>query len=186
MAGVLADLLTWTGLAKPGLPSGRGIGVSESGDSPAACDDRWDGNPVHGGWQGGKGPPTGVAAAARRRHPDWPGGRPGGLRTAGRCCVMATGPAGRTLIASAIGSRWSGGRSDGYVKGYRLCIAVVLAGVALQGERDRVHTLTLGVLAGRGTATVYVQSRHAVVPVVRLVVEEEFGPQPGAHLIIVR
>src|SRR5664280_6087 len=182
MSGVLAELLTWTRLAKPVLPSGRGFGVSESGDSPAACDDHWDGNPVHEGWQGGKGPPTGVAAAARRRCPDWPGG----LRTAGRCSVMATGPAGRTLIASAIGSRWSGGRSDGYLKGYRLRIAVVLAGVALQGERDRVHTLTLGVLAGRGTATVYVQSRHAVVPVVRLVVEEEFGPQPGAHLIIVR
>src|SRR5664279_5129675 len=95
------------------------------------------------------------------------------------------GTSGRTLIASAIGSRWSGGRSDGYLKGYRLRIAVVLAGVALQGERDRVHTLTLGVLTGRGTATVYVQSRHAVVPVVRLVVEEEFGSQPGAHLIIV-
>jgi hypothetical protein len=90
----------------------------------------------------------------------------------GACWVMATGPAGRrrTVIASAIGSRWSGSRSDGHLKGDRLGVAIVLAGVALQPERDRVHTLTLGVLTGRGTAAVDVQSRHAVVPVVRLVV----------------
>jgi hypothetical protein len=42
--------------------------VSESGDSPAACDNYWDGGPVLGGWQRGSGAPAG-AAAARRRHP---------------------------------------------------------------------------------------------------------------------
>jgi hypothetical protein len=38
--------------------------VSESGDSPAACDNHWDGGPVLGGWQGWSGAPAGAAPIA--------------------------------------------------------------------------------------------------------------------------
>jgi hypothetical protein len=71
--------------------------------------------------------------------------------------------------------RKSGSRSDGHLEGDRLGVAVVLARVALQGTRDRVQALALGVLAGRRAAAVDVQSRHTVVPGARLVIEEELG-----------
>jgi hypothetical protein len=80
----------------------------------------------------------------------------------------------------------SGGVSNGHLWGDCLGVAVVLARIALPRERDRVHALALGVLAGRRGATVDVQSRHAIVPGVRLVIEEELGSQRGAHVIIVR
>ena len=73
----------------------------KGGDSPAPSDNHWT---LSGAWgvQGGSGAPAGATAAARRRrHPDWPGGRPGGLLR------ILPALARRTWAAS---SRWTGPR----------------------------------------------------------------------------
>jgi hypothetical protein len=58
--------------------------------------------------------------------------------------------------------------------------------VTLQRELKGVHALALGVLAGHRAAAVVVQSRHALAPGLRLVIEEELRSQRDAHVIIIR
>ena len=62
----------------------------------------------------------------------------------------------------------SGSSSDAHVEGDRLCVGVVIPGIAFQGERDRRQTVALRLLVGRCPTVIDVQCGHTVVPVAGL------------------